>query len=153
MRQLQPWAANTGKRLVKAPKVLLRDSGLVHALLGLGTYDDVLSHPVCGRSWEGLLCEQLIQSLPPGHRPWFYATHAGSEVDLLIESPRGDLTLIEIKRTTAPQITHGLTSAKHDLNPRRSLMVAPIESAFPLRAGWEALPVRDAIAMAASGFT
>jgi uncharacterized protein len=153
VRQLQPWAANTGKRLVKAPKVLLRDSGLVHALLSIGTHDDILSHPVCGRSWEGLLCEQLIQALPPGHRPWFYATHAGSEVDLLIESPRGDLTLIEIKRTTAPQITRGLTSAKNDLKPRRSILVAPIETAFPLRDGWEAMPVHDAIAQAAGGFT
>ena len=152
VRQLQPWAANTGKRLVKAPKVLLRDSGLVHALLGLETLDDVLGHPACGRSWEGLMCEQLIQALPDGHRPWFYATHAHSEVDLLIESPRGDLTLIEIKRTTAPAITRGLTSAHADLKPRRSLVVAPIDSAFPLRAGWEAVPIADAIEMAAKGF-
>ena len=98
------------------------------------------------------MCEQLIQALPDGHRPWFYATHAHSEVDLIIESPRGDLTLIEIKRTTAPTITRGLTSAHADLKPRRSLMVAPIDSAFPLRAGWEAVPVADAIGMAATGF-
>jgi len=152
VRQLQPWAVNTGKRLVKAPKVLLRDSGLLHALLGLPTLDAVLGHPTCGRSWEGLICEQLIQALPPGHRPWFYATHSGSEVDLLITSPSGDLTLIEIKRTTAPQITRGLTTAQTDLRPVRSLVVAPIETSFPLRGSWEAVPIAEAVTLARSGF-
>jgi predicted AAA+ superfamily ATPase len=152
VRQLQPWSTNTGKRQVKAPKILIRDCGLLHTLLGLPTLDAVLSHPVCGRSWEGLIIEQLLLALPSNHRPWFYATHAGSEVDLLIESPRGDLTLIEIKRTLSPTITRGLTIAHTDLRPRRSLLIAPIPSPFPLRGGWEAVPVADAINLAGVGF-
>jgi predicted AAA+ superfamily ATPase len=78
-RQLRPWSGNVGKRLVKAPNVYIRDSGIAHALLNLKTMDDVLGHPIVGASWEGFILENLISSLPVGVTPWFYRTSAGAE--------------------------------------------------------------------------
>ncbi|MBU1820440.1 MAG: DUF4143 domain-containing protein, partial [Bacteroidetes bacterium] len=85
VRTLRPWSGNVGKRLVKTPKVYIRDSGLTHALLNLTTLEDLLSHPVAGTSWEGFVLENLLSGLPLGATPWYYRTAAGAEIDLVIE--------------------------------------------------------------------
>ena len=99
LRTLRPWLGNIGKRLVREPKVYIRDSGLTHALLNLTTLDDVLGHPVVGASWEGLVIENLLSMLPPGMTPWFYRTSAGAEIDLVIGKNSQQRYAIEIKRS------------------------------------------------------
>jgi len=106
-RSIRPWSGNIGKRLVKAPKVYIRDSGLVHALLNLKTMDDVLGHPVVGSSWEGFVVENLLASLPVGVTPWFYRTSAGAEIDLVIEQNTKKKYAIEIKRSLTPKLSKG----------------------------------------------
>ena len=98
VRRLPPFQANVGKRLVKAPKVYVRDSGIVHALLNIGDYEGLLGHPVSGTSWEGFVIENLIAAAPMRTEPLFYRTAAGAEVDLLLEIPKHGLWAIEIKR-------------------------------------------------------
>ncbi len=102
IRHLRPWSGNIGKRLVKAPKVYIRDSGITHALLNLTTMDDLFGHPVVGASWEGFVIENLLSCLPVGVTPWFYRTSAGAEIDLVIERNKQQKYAIEIKRSLAP---------------------------------------------------
>lgn len=99
VRRLQPWAGNVKKRLIKSPKVYVRDSGLVHALLGIRTLDELLGHPIAGPSWEGLLVENIVAGLPHGTRIWFYRTSAGAEVDLVLELGARKVWAIEMKRS------------------------------------------------------
>ena len=87
VRRLPPWHANLGKRLVKSPKVYVRDSGLVHALLNIPDKETLLAHPVVGASWEGFVIENLLASLPPGVQAYFYRTSGGAEIDLLLAWP------------------------------------------------------------------
>jgi uncharacterized protein len=123
VRRLRPWASNEGKRLVRSPKVYVRDSGLVHALLGLTTFDDVISHPVAGGSWEGWVIENLLDVAPHGTQGYFYRTSAGAELDLLLELPNRQRWAIEIKRSTAPAISKGFHTAADDLQATRRLVV------------------------------
>ena len=106
VRRLGPFHANVGKRLVKSPKVYVRDSGLVHALLGIEAHDTLAGHPVVGPSWEGFVVETLLAVAPPGTRPSFYRTAAGAEIDLILQLPgRHGLWAVEIKRGLAPAPT------------------------------------------------
>jgi predicted AAA+ superfamily ATPase len=111
IRKIPAWSTNVGKRLVKAAKFQWRDSGLLHALLGLRNIDQVMGHPVCGHSWEGYCTEQLLNSLPKGVMTSHYRTHAGAEVDLVLSFPDGRTHAVEIKRTLSPKVTPALTSA------------------------------------------
>ena len=111
VRRLSPYFANVGKRLVKSPKVYIRDSGVLHSLLGLGTLDDMLSHPVAGASWEGFAIENLIAAAPFGTDAWFYRTRAGAEFDLLLHLPDRRLWAIEVKRSAAPRAARGFEFA------------------------------------------
>ncbi|MEY2683374.1 MAG: hypothetical protein RJA09_518, partial [Pseudomonadota bacterium] len=115
VRRLQPWHANVGKRLVKSPKVFVRDSGLVHALLGLPTLDALLSHPVVGASWEGFVLENLLAAAPPGTQAHFYRTSGGAEIDILLALPGGSLWAIEVKRSLNPKVERGFHAACADL--------------------------------------
>ena len=141
LRRLQPWHVNTGKRLVKAPKVYVRDSGLLHALLGIGTLDDLLSHMVVGASWEGFCIETLLACAPQGVSGHFYRTSAGAEVDLILAWPGGDLWAFEIKRSLSPKPERGFHSACDDLQPSRRWVVYPGNERFPLASGVEAVPL------------
>lgn len=145
VRRLQPWARNEGKRLVRSPKVYVRDSGLVHALLGLGTLDDLLGHPVVGGSFEGFAIENLISNAPPGTRSCFYRTQAGAEIDLLLELGAKERWAIEIKRSVAPSVTPGFYSSSDDVQATRRLVVYPGSDRFPLRGGAEALGLLRAV--------
>ena len=133
VRRLAPWHDNQGKRLVKSPKVYVRDSGLVHALLHIGSKDDLLSHPVVGASWEGFCIENLLACAPRGVQAFFYRSSGGAEVDLLLLWPNGERWAIEIKRSTVPKLERGFHSACEDLQPARKLVVYPGQESYRLR--------------------
>ncbi len=139
VRRLPPFHANVGKRLVKSPKVYLRDSGIVHALLGLEGRDAVLGHPVAGGSWEGFALETLIGAAPERAKAWFYRTAAGAEIDLVLEMPRGELWAVEIKRGLAPKLERGFHHARQDLGPERSFLVYSGTDRYPKGDGVEAI--------------
>lgn len=148
VRRLPPFLPNVGKRLVKAPKVYVRDSGLVHALLRLPTMDALLGHPVAGPSWEGFVLESLLAAAPADAQASFYRTAAGAEVDLVLEMGGAAGTwVIEIKRTAAPTITRGMRHALADLAPARSFVVHAGDGHFPLTQGVEAIGVRALCAL------
>ena len=131
VRRLESWNTKQGKRLVRAPKVYVRDSGIAHALLGIGDLESLLGHPVSGPSWEGFVIENLITAAPAGTQPAFYRTSGGAEVDLLLTLPRGDVWAIEIKRSLAPRAERGFHQALADLGPKRRFIVYPGEERFP----------------------
>ena len=144
LRRLAPWHASIGKRLVRTPKVYLRDSGLLHALLGIPTLDALLSHMVVGASWEGYCIETLLACAPHGVQAHFYRTSAGAEIDLLLAWPGGDLWAVEVKRSLAPRPERGFHVACADLRPVRRWVVYPGLDAFPVGEGVEALPLAEA---------
>lgn len=139
LRQLQPWHANLKKRQVKAPKVYVRDSGLLHQLLGINTARDLLSHPKLGASWEGFVIEQVLAQ-EPHEEAYFWATHQGAEIDLILR--RGDdLYGVECKRADAPTMTPSIRIALADLGLRRVAVVYPGTKRFPLADQVEAVPL------------
>lgn len=146
VRRLPPWHANVGKRLVKSPKVFVRDSGLVHALLNLGTMEAVLGHPVVGGSWEGFCIETLIAAAPAGTEPYFYRTAAGAELDLVLRLPEGGIWAIEIKRTTAPKVKRGFHLAVEDIKADRKVLVYAGGHEVSAGDGLRALPLAAAAA-------
>jgi len=133
VRRLQPYHVNVGKRLVKSPKVYLRDSGWTHALLNVVTMTDLLGHPVAGASWEGFVLEQLLQAAPDMTIPGFYRTSGGAEVDLVLELPGGARWAIEIKRSQAAKPERGFHEALQDLRPERAFVVRSGTGSWPLR--------------------
>lgn len=132
VRRLEPWHANVGKRLVKSPKVYVRDSGIAHALLGLGSAEQLLGHPIAGSSWEGFVIETLIAAAPDGTAANFYRTSAGAEIDLLLSPPGQKPWAIEIKRSLSPKLEKGFYLACEDLQPQRRIVVYPGQESFPL---------------------
>ena len=142
VRRLRPWHVNTGKRLVKSPKVYVRDSGILHSLLQIGGLEPLLGHPKLGDSWEGFVIENIASVLSPGIGMSFYRTSAGAEIDLLLEMPDG-LWAIEVKRATAPKVTRGFHNACDDLQPVRKLVVHGGAERFSLGQGIEALPLTE----------
>jgi len=144
VRRLTPWQANVRKRLVKSPKVYVRDSGLVHALLGIGDREALLSHPVSGGSWEGLAIESLIAAAPSDTDAHFFRTAVGAEIDLLLKLPgRRKPWAIEIKRGLAPRIERGFQLACETVRPDRRLVVYGGTERFPLAEGVEGVPLVD----------
>lgn len=143
LRRLPPWHANIGKRLVKTPKVYVRDSGLLHALLDIETKETLLSHMVLGASWEGFCIENLLQCAPANVQGYFYRTSGGAEVDLLLVWPDGDIWTIEIKRSLTPKVERGFHVACDDLLPVRKLVVYPGQETFPLGHDIIATPLFD----------
>jgi hypothetical protein len=140
VRLLEPFATNTKKRLVKSPKVYLRDSGILHSLLQIDHLDDLLAHPGCGESWEGLVIENVIAALPRW-QPSFYRTTDGAEIDLILE--RGQRRLaIECKVSAAPVVSRGFWSALEDLGIKEAWVVAPVKEPYPLRANVTVTPLQ-----------
>lgn len=143
VRRLSPRHANVGKRLVRSPKVYVRDSGLVHALLGIKDKEALLGHPVVGASWEGMVIENLLSVLGGKALPSFYRTARGAEIDLVLDWPDGRVWAIEIKRTLAPKIGRGMRSALEDLQPERSFVVYAGEERFRLDDNVEAVGLAE----------
>ncbi len=149
VRRLPAWSGNVGKRLVRAPKVYVRDSGIVHALLGLQDLDSILSHPVAGNSWEGFVVEQLISAAPQAQASFFRTSH-GAEVDLVLEFRSGQTWVVEIKRSSAPTVSKGFYLAATDVGASRKILVAPVEGSFPIKGGIEAMNPLMAAALVAA---
>ena len=141
VRRLEPWHANLGKRLTKSPKLYVRDSGLLHALLGLPDEEALLGHPAVGASWEGFVLENLITAAGTSASAHFYRTSGGAEVDLLLSWPSGECWAIEVKRSLAPKVERGFHSACEDLQPTRKLVIYPGDEPFPLGHGVQAMPL------------
>ena len=147
VRRLTPWASNAGKRMVKSPKVYVRDSGLVHALLGIGSLDDLLAHPVAGMSWEGWVIENLIAAAPAGTETFCYRTSAGAEIDLVLELRPGKRWAIECKRSLTPTPARGFHEGCKDLKPERKLVIYPGTESYPLGQDVECVPLMEAVGM------
>ena len=143
VRRLQPWHSNTKKRLVKSPRIFVRDSGIVHALLGIGIQENLLGHPVAGMSWEGFVLENLIHAAPERATPSFYRTTVGAEIDLLLEIPGHGLWGIEIKRGLSPKLERGFHQARIDLRLNRCFVVYSGTERYPIQTDVEAISLAE----------
>jgi predicted AAA+ superfamily ATPase len=128
LRLLMPYEPNLKKRMIKTPKVYLRDSGILHALLHIETFDDLLAQPANGASFEGFAIENIIVAMPE-HRPCFLRTSNGAEVDLIMERGR-DLQVFEIKLSKAPKPSRGFYEIIDDLNPSKCMLIAPVDDSY-----------------------
>lgn len=149
VRRLPPLHVNLGKRLVKSPKIYLRDSGLLHALLGIRSLDELAGHPVVGPSWEGWVLEQIAQLLSPQWQLSFYRTATGAEMDVVAE--HGERRIgFEIKLSSAPSLSKGFWSAMKDLQLEQAYVIAPVETGYPIAEKVEVLPAKDVAQLCAS---
>lgn len=147
VRRLPPWHANVGKRLVKSPKIYVRDSGLVHALLGIGEMEALFAHPVVGQSWEGFVVENLLAAANDRAQGYFYRTGGGAEIDLLLAWPDDRLWAIEIKRSLSPKPERGFHVACQDLAPQRKYVVYPGRERYRIAADIEAVSLAELAAI------
>jgi predicted AAA+ superfamily ATPase len=153
VRRLQPWSGTVIKRLAKRPKVYVRDSGLVHALLGLPTAEQILSNMISGLSWEGFAIENILAAAPTGTQSHYYRTGAGAEIDLVLDfksaavssKNREGLWAIEIKRNSTPSISKGFHIGCADIQAKRKLVVYPGDSNFSLGQKIEAIGLLDLV--------
>ncbi len=143
VRRLPPYHGNVGKRLVKSPKIYIRDSGIVHALLGLEGREDILGHPVAGGSWEGFVLQNLLSAAPERVSASFYRTSAGAEIDLLLQVPGGGVWAVEIKRGLTPKLKKGFYHAREDLKPARSFIVYSGNDRYRIAENVEAIGLRE----------
>jgi predicted AAA+ superfamily ATPase len=143
VRRLPPWHANVGKRLVKSPRIYLRDSGVLHALLAIADSDALLSHPVVGASWEGLVIENLLDSAAEGATGYFYRTSGGAELDLFLVFADGERWALEVKRSFKPRPERGFHVACADLAPDRRYVVYPGAERYPLGSDVEAVSLPE----------
>ena len=151
VRRLQPIHVNVRKRLVKSPRIYVRDSGILHALLGIPHLDHLLGHPVAGASWEGFAIETLIRAAPDRlSPPGFYRTATGVEIDLVLEVPGPQTWAIEIKRSLAPRVSKGFRIALEDVRPDKTFLVYGGDERYPLGGGVEVIGLRALAAELAS---
>ncbi len=147
LRQIPPWLGNTQKRLVKAPKICLRDSGLVHRFLNITDFEGLLGHPAVGASWEGFVVENILNHVSDKWRYSYYRTSAQAEVDLVLEGPKNAVWAIEVKRSSAPQVSKGFHYACEDIKASRKFVIYPGEDCFPLGNGIEAMGIVEFLTM------
>jgi predicted AAA+ superfamily ATPase len=143
VRQLQPHHSNIKKRLIKSPKVYVRDPGLLHTLLHIRTYEDLHSHPSLGSSWEGFIVEQVIGILPERWQAYFYRTGAGAEIDLVLFDSKHRPLAIEIKYSMSPKVERGFWNAYEDLSCKKGYIVYPGAESYPVSKNVFTLPVKD----------
>jgi len=141
VRRLPPWGNNAGKRLVRAPKVYVRDSGMVHALLRIQDHEQLLGHPIAGPSWEGFVIENLLTAAPDGTNASFYRTSAGAEIDLLLQLGPKRLWAIEVKRSLDPHPSKGFHIACDDVKATKRFVVYPGQERFRIDSLTEAIPL------------
>lgn len=135
LRKLQPWYSNGAKRLVKAPKLYLRDSAILHSLLRLESIDEILGHPAAGNSWEGFVIEQICQTKPYQLDAYYYRTHDGTECDLLLVKGDRPMACIEIKLTNAPTVSKGFYISQKDLSPKYAFVITPSSEDYTVNHG------------------
>jgi uncharacterized protein len=145
VRKLLPWYRNVGKRVTKAPKVFFRDSGIVHALLGIKNETDLLTHPILGRSWEAFVIENILQACPLGVQGYFYRTSGGAEIDLILEFSGQKKWAIEIKRGISPKVSRGFYEACEDIEAEKRFLVYSGEDSFPLGRDIEVVGLREMV--------
>lgn len=151
IRSVRPWLVNVGKRLVKSPKIYIRDSGITHALLNLTRMDDLLGHPVVGGSWEGFIIENIISVLPKGADYGFYRTTGGAELDLVL-SLNGEVWAIEIKRTLSPKLSKGFLNAVEDISADHCYFIYAGKDEFPLGENTRAIGLAGLMKKIKGGF-
>ena len=139
IRRLKPWTFNIGKRLVRSPKIYVRDSGIAHALLNVSNYSNLLGHPVVGGSWEGFVIENILSVAPPGVQPFYYSTPGGAEIDLILEFPNTEKWAIEIKRSSSPSLSKGFYISCDDIKPQRRYVVYSGNDSFSMGEGITAI--------------
>jgi predicted AAA+ superfamily ATPase len=151
VRRLPPWASNVGKRLVRSPKVYVRDSGLLHTLLGIQDQETLLGHPVVGASWEGMLIENILSTVPANTRSWFYRTSVGAEIDLVLETAPNERWAIEMKRSLGdPTPSKGFHIGCVDIKATRQIILYPGKERYKHDAKTEIMPL-DALLKELSG--
>jgi predicted AAA+ superfamily ATPase len=143
VRRLQPWASNSNKRLVRSPKVYIRDSGIAHALLNIGDFNSLLGHPVSGGSWEGFVIENILSITPPSITPYFYRSQAGAEIDLVLDISAKEKWAIEIKRNSAPTLNKGFHLAAADIGATKKFVVYAGQNSFSIGSGTMAMSLRQ----------
>ena len=142
VRRLQPWSSNVGKRLVRSPKIYVRDSGLLHTLLGIRDQEMLLGHPVVGSSWEGMLIENILSTVPNTTRAWFYRTSVGAEIDLVLETAPNKRWAIEIKRSLGdPKPSKGFYIGCEDIKATRQIVLYPGDETFNLDVETKVMPL------------
>ncbi|BCG65732.1 MAG: hypothetical protein methR_P3584 [Methyloprofundus sp.] len=139
VRRLQPWHNNTAKRMIKSPKVYVRDSGIVHALLGIHNQENLLGHPICGGSWEGFIIENIIATAPQNTAAYFYRSSGGAECDLILQFPNQKTWAIEVKRSLNPKVEKGFYFACDDVQPNARYVVYSGAETYPLADGIHAI--------------
>jgi predicted AAA+ superfamily ATPase len=143
VRRLKPWTFNIGKRLVRSPKVFVRDSGLTHALLNVGAFNELLGHPVVGGSWEGFVIENIMAVAGFRVQPYFYRTSGGAEIDLVLEMSSKERWAIEIKRGSVPAVSKGFHLACEDVKPAKRFVVYGGKDSFTMEGGMKAMSLPD----------
>jgi predicted AAA+ superfamily ATPase len=143
IRRLKPWTYNIGKRLIKSPKIYVRDSGITHALLNISDTNQLLGHPVVGGSWEGFVIENILSVAPKGVQPFYYGTSGGAEIDLILEFSGATKWAIEIKRSSSPTVNKGFHIACEDIKPERRFVVYAGSDRFSLGNGITAISLSD----------
>lgn len=132
IRRLHPWYVNIKKRLVKSPKIYIRDTGILHRLLNVANGNDLVGHPGVGASWEGYVIEQIYQCKPKGINLFFYRTHAGAECDLVLVRGIKPLACIEIKLSNSPKVSKGFLNSMEDLHAKTAYIITPESEPYPL---------------------
>lgn len=143
VRQLQPYHSNLKKRLIKSPKVYVRDTGLLHTLLRIRNFDDLQGHPSIGSSWEGFVVEHIIGSVPATWQAYFFRTNAGAEIDLLLIDAKNRPVAVEIKYSLSPAVTRGFWNAYEDLGCKRGFVVYPGDESYPIGNNVFTLPLKE----------
>jgi len=145
VRKILPYTSNIKKRLVKSPRVYVRDSGITHGLLNIGSFNDLLGHPVVGKSWEGFVIENIMAVLPEGAQTYYYRTSGGAEIDLVVEFPSSpqELWAVEIKRSASARLQRGFQEACDDINPTRKFVVHAQADSFPIKEDIQAIGLYD----------
>lgn len=145
VRKLPPYIENIGKRMIKSPKVFVRDSGLTHRLLGIDDSETLLGHPVIGASWEGFVIENLLLNAPRYTEAFFYRTAAGAEIDLILKLPKNKIWAIEIKRSLTPKIERGFYHARDDIKPDENFLVYPGDERYPMNTDTDVISLTSLI--------
>src|SRR5258708_3630450 len=141
VRRLKPWTFNVGKRIVRSPKIYVRDCGITHALLNIDTYNNLLGHPVVGGSWEGFVIENIMSVAPSRVQPFYYGTPGGAEIDLILEFSPTEKWAIEIKRSSSPSLSKGFHTACEDVKPQRRYVVYSGRDRFTMSEDITAIPL------------
>ncbi|MEX0902371.1 MAG: ATP-binding protein [Pseudohongiellaceae bacterium] len=149
VRKLKPYTSNMKKRLVKSPRIYVRDSGITHALLNIGTYNDLLGHPVVGGSWEGFVIENIMAVLPQGAQAFYYRTSGGAEIDLVLEFPGKPHALyaVEIKRSPAAGVKRGFYEACADIKPTQKFLIHAQTDSFPMNENIQAMGLYEFVGL------